>query len=299
LKKKIALLFTLLLTFPSLSSYSKEATFEKRIEKEIVCPKDFTQNPAVYFYCIYRDYHNYKFDDGIEKAQKALKEIEPLLKKSPEAKVPNAEKGKAKLRDPRVKSVASDLHLLLGMLYFQKAVNLKDTKAKKVYEEFFSKLEKKGFNFFQINELMELYAEKTLLPESFSKEKEKRFKELLSKMGVTEEDLESLVKKAQKFSEETAKLKFSYLQRALKEFQTAVKIDPENALAYYQLGNFYSGALGENLPETSQAAEEAYYKAALLLKKKGDLAGYKEVVKKLEMLNPSSQYLKKLKGKDA
>jgi len=181
------------------------------------------------------------------------------------------------------------------MLYFQKAVNLKDTKAKKVYEEFFSKLEKKGFNFFQINELMELYTEKTLLPESFSKEKEKRFKELLSKMGVTEEDLESLVKKAQKFSEETAKLKFSYLQRALKEFQTAVRIDPENALAYYQLGNFYSGALGENLPETSQAAEEAYYKAALLLKKKGDLAGYKEVVKKLEMLNPSSQYLKKLK----
>ncbi len=294
-KTLVALLIATLSVSPSLKA--KEAEFAKEIEKKITCPSKFLNNPPVYFYCIYRDYHNHKYDEGIKKAERALKEIEPLLKKNPNGIVPNAVQKNAKLRDPHVKSVASDLHLLLGMLYFKKSVNVDDSSVKKIYGEFFSKLEKKGFDFFQISELMNLYSKKKLFPEGFTKEDEKKYSELLRKMGLKESDLDKLMADAQKESDRLEKERLSYMQKAVAEFQKAVKIDPENAMAYYQLGNLYSGVLSEGTPQDSPAAEEAYYKAAVLLKKQGDIAGYREVVKRLQLLNPSSKYLKRLKEK--
>ena len=291
-KALLALLITTLSISPSLKA--KEAKFEKEIEKRISCPENFLKNPPVYFYCIYRDYHNHKYDEGIEKAQKALKEIEPLLKRNPNAVVPNAVQKNAKLRDPHVKSVASDLHLLLGMLYYKKSMNLDDTSVKKVYRDFYEKLQKKGFDFFQISELMNLYSKKKLFPDDFTEKDQKRFSELLKKMGLKEKDLDALMAKAQQESEKLEKERLAYMKKAVEEFQEAVKIDPNNAIAYYQLGNLYSGILSEGTPEASPAAEEAYYRAALLLKKKGDIAGYKEVVKRLKLINPKSKYLKLL-----
>ena len=291
-KTLLALLIATLSISPSLKA--KEAKFEKKIEKRISCPENFLKNPPVYFYCIYRDYHNHKYDEGIEKAQKALKEIEPLLKRNPNAVVPNAVQKNAKLRDPHVKSVASDLHLLLGMLYYKKSMNLDDTSVKKVYRDFYEKLQKKGFDFFQISELMNLYSKKKLFPDDFTEKDQKRFSELLKKMGLKEKDLDALMAKAQQESEKLEKERLAYMKKAVEEFQEAVKIDPNNAIAYYQLGNLYSGILSEGTPEASPAAEEAYYRAALLLKKKGDIAGYKEVVKRLKLINPKSKYLKLL-----
>ena len=291
-KTLLALLIATLSISPSLKA--KEAKFEKEIEKRISCPENFLKNPPVYFYCIYRDYHNHKYDEGIEKAQKALKEIEPLLKRNPNAVVPNAVQKNAKLRDPHVKSVASDLHLLLGMLYYKKSMNLDDTSVKKVYRDFYEKLQKKGFDFFQISELMNLYSKKKLFPDDFTEKDQKRFSELLKKMGLKEKDLDALMAKAQQESEKLEKERLAYMKKAVEEFQEAVKIDPNNAIAYYQLGNLYSGILSEGTPEASPAAEEAYYRAALLLKKKGDIAGYKEVVKRLKLINPKSKYLKLL-----
>jgi len=298
LKKKIvpAILTLFLLTSPS---FSKEAQFQKEINKRIQCPNSFLSNPPVYFYCIYRDYHNHKYDDGIEKAKRALSEIEPLLEKNPNGIVPNAVQKNAKLRDPHVKAVASDLHMLLGMLYYQKSLNLDDSPVKKVYADFYRKLEKKGFNFFQIEELMNLYTKKKLFPDAFTKEDEKKYKELLEKMNLKEADLDRLVAETQAASNQLDKLRLSYLQKAVKELQEAVKVDPENGLAYYQLGNLYSGSLGEDLPEASSAAEEAYYKAALIFKKKGDKEAYREVIKKLQLANPNSKYLRMLKGNNA
>jgi len=296
--KKIlpAVLALSLISFPA---YSKEATFQKRIEKEILCPKSFLSNPPVYFYCIYRDYHNNKFDNGIEKAKRALKEIESLMRKNPNGTVPNAVQKNAKLRDPHVKSVASDLHMLLGMLYYKKSLNLDDSSVKKIYADFYKNLEKKGFNFFQIEELMNLYTKKKLFPDSLSQKDTKKYKELLSKMEVKEGDLDRLISKAQRESDRLDQERLTYLQKAVKELQEAVKVDPENGLAYYQLGNLYSGSLGEDLPEASSAAEEAYYKAALIFKRKGDKEAYKEVIKKLELANPNSPYLKRLKDNHA
>ena len=294
MKKKISALLVSLILLSPVSALSKSATYEKEVEKRIKCPTSFLQNPPVYFYCIYRDYHNHKYDEGIVKAQKALKEIEPLLKKNPKGIVPNAQQKNAKLRDPHVYKVASDLHMLLGMLYYKKSMNLNDNQEKKIYKEFFDKLEKKGFDFVQINELMALYSMKKLFPDQMDEKKLKKYNELLKKMGVKEKELDELMAKAQKAAAEQDRERLAYLKKSFEELQKAVEIDPENALAYYQLGNLYSGALSESTPEYSEAAEEAYYKAALILKKQGDEEGYKEVLKRLKLLNPNSKYVRLL-----
>jgi len=294
LKKHLSLLVASFLLFAPATALSKPATFQQEIEKKITCPYSFLENPPVYFYCIYRDYHNHKYDEGIAKAQKALKEIEPLLKKDPNAVIPNAVQKEGRLRDPRVSKVASDLHVLLGMLYYKKSINAENEEAKKVYREFFQNLEKKGFDFVQVNELLQLYTMKNLAPGEFNEKAKKRYQELLNKMGLKEEDLDSLVRRAREASRRESEEKLTYLKRAVEEFRKAVEVDPENALAYYQLGNLYSGALSESVPETSEAAAEAYYKAALLFKKQGDERAYREVLKKLKLVAPTSDYIKKL-----
>jgi len=297
LKKKI--IPVILTSFFLIStSFSKEVT-HKGTNKGIQCPSSFLSNPPVYFYCIYKDYHNHKYDDGIEKAKRALREIEPFLKKNPDGIVPNAVQKNAKLRDPHVRAVASDLHMFLGMLYYKKALSLRNPFVRKVYNNFYRKLENKGFNYFQIDELMDLYTKKKLFSSYFTKDDSKRYQNLLKKMGLKESDLDRLVAETQAASNQLDKLRLSYLQKAVKELQEAVKVDPENGLAYYQLGNLYSGSLGEDLPEASSAAEEAYYRAALIFKKKGDKEAYREVIKKLQLANPNSKYLKMLKGNNA
>jgi len=297
--RKVLITFLMTITpFFSLTSNVFGQDLKSDVKKEIVCPSDFLKNPPVYFYCIYKDYHNHKYNSGIEKAQKALKEIQPLLKENPNAVIPNAVQKNARLRDPHVKSVASDLHLLLGMLYFKKASNLKDNSVEKVYKNFYEKLEKRGFDFFQISELMDLYTKKRLFPAAFTKKDKENYERLLNKMNLSEAELDRLTTETQKASEKLEKERLSYLRKAVKEFQQAVKIDPNNAIAYYQLGNLYSGILSEDTPKDSSAAEEAYYKAAILLKKQGDISGYEEVVKKLELINPRSKYLKLLQRKN-
>ena len=299
MKKRMSLLIAALLLAAPAASFAKPASFEKEIEKKIQCPNDFLKNPPLYFYCIYRDYHNHKYDDGIKKAQAALKEIEPLLKKNPNAKVPNSAQKLGKLKDPRVFKVASDLHMLLGMLYYKKAMNLTDRAGDKPVIEFYKKLEKKGHNFFEINELMTLYSMKKLFPENMDEKKKRRYQELLKKMGVSEKELDALMAESQASAEKLNRERLNLLKKAVEELQTAVKIDPNNALAYYQLGNFYSGAMSEDVPEASEAAEEAYYKAAVILKKEGDKRAYEEVVKRLKIMNPKSKYLKLLEKNDA
>lgn len=296
MKKLISALLIIFLT--STSSFAILTSYEKK-KVELKCPAHFLDNPPKFFYCVYSDYHNHKFDNGIKKAELALKEIEPLYKKDPNAKVPNWETKDGKLKDPQIYKVKSELHMLLGMLYFKKSLNVDTNSDKKIYRNFYSKLEKKGFNFFEINRLMDLYVMKKLFPESFKREQNKEYEKLLKRMDVKEEDLDELFAKAQEAIDRADRERLKYLSLAIKNFQKAVKVDPENALAYYQLGNLYSGLSAEAVPGDSEAAEKAYYKAALILKKEGDKEGYKEVLKRIELLNPRSKYLRLLESNDA
>ena len=300
MKKLTSLLFLSILILANLSAglYAGEKGKNVHRKSEIACPEKFLKNPPLYFYCIYSDYHNHKFDSGIKKAEEALREIEPLYRKNPGAKVPNAKAGNARLKDDRVYKVKSDLHMLLGMLYFKKAMNLKSSKEKKAFMEFEKKLEKKGFNYFETAELMNLYIMKKLFPEAFDEKQKELYSKLLKKAGISEKELDRLYEETTKEEEKINEERYSLISKAMKELQTAVKIDPDNAIAYYQLGNLLSGISEESTGEDSKVAEEAYYKAALILKRKGDKAGYKEVVKKLKLLNPESRYLKLLKGKE-
>jgi tetratricopeptide (TPR) repeat protein len=298
--KKLSLLLVFLL---SSSLYvDSHAGMKDKIahsKKGITCPKKFLDNPPVYFYCIYLDYHNRKFDNGIEKAKEALREIEPLYRKNPEAKVPNARVGNARLKDDKVYKVKSDLHMLLGMLYFKKAMDLRSSEERKKFMEFENKLENKGLNYFEIDELMNLYTMKKIFPEAFNKKREEAYNKLLKKAGISEKELDRLYEEMRKEEEKVEEERYSFISKAVKEFQTAVKVDPDNADAYYQMGNLLSGISEESAGEDSEAAEEAYYKAALIFKKKGDKEAFKEVLRKLQMLNPKSPYLKKLKGDHA
>ncbi len=271
---------------------------EERQKKELKCPSSFLKNPPVYFYCIYSDYHNHRYEEGIEKTNKALEEIEPLYRENPNATVPNATKKEARLKRKKIYQVKSDLLMLKGMLEFKKSLTVNDGEAKKLYESFYKKLQKRGFDFVQINELMNLYMKSKLV--GLNEKEKKQFSDLKRKMKVKESELDNLFMKAKEASDKADKERLKYLSAALRDINEAVKVDPENALAHYQLGNIFSGIAAESEGESSEAAESAYYRAAVLFKKQGDTEAYKEIIKRLKQLNPNSKYLKKLgQGKDA
>ena len=294
--KKI--LLSLIIPFAiSIASYAGVHENSSRTANHITCPEKFLDNPPVYFYCIYSDYHKHKFDEGIKKAEKALNEIEPLYKKNPEMEIPNANGKGARLKENKAYQVKSNLHMLLGMLCFKKALNLEGGAERKIYFQFEKELKKKGLSFLEIDELMNLYTMKKVFPEAFKEKQERRYRELLKKAGISEKEIDDLSTKTREEEERLNKKRYSLISRAIKEFQTAVKVNPENAMAYFQMGNFYSGIAEETEGEGSEAAEDAYYKAALILRKQGDEEGYREVLKRLKLLNPGSKYLKLLEGK--
>ncbi|TCK03370.1 tetratricopeptide repeat protein [Phorcysia thermohydrogeniphila] len=265
--------------------------------EKIKCPDTILKAPVSYFYCVYSDYHNHKYDEGIKKIKKAIEDLTPLYLNDKNQEVPNAVSKEGRLKDSKVYEALSDLHMLLGMFYYQKALNMDNPS---VSRRLYGKLQQKGkVNPFALFELLELHAEKKVAPEFFSEEKAKRYKELLKELSLSEEEFNSLLSQIRKEVEKDEKLRFTLMQKALEELQKAIKLNPKNAMAYYQLGNFYSGSLSESSPSGSgfsSAAEEAYYKAALLFKEKGDKEAVKEILKKLQLLNPKSKYLKELRS---
>jgi tetratricopeptide (TPR) repeat protein len=283
------LLFLVVFTFVlTVNSYGNE---------KIKCPDTILKAPVSFFYCVYSDYHNHKYDEGIKKIRKAIEDLTPLYLKDKNQEVPNAVSREGRLKDSKVYEALSDLHMLLGMFYYQKALNMDNPSvSKRLYKKL---QEKEKVNPFALFELLELYAEKKMAPELFSDEKAKKYKELLKELNLSEEKFNSLISQIRKEIKKDEKRRLTLIQKALKELQKAVEINPKNAMAYYQLGNFYSGFLSEVSPsgfDFSSAAEEAYYKAALLFKERGDKEAVKEILKKLQLLNPKSKYLKELRS---
>ncbi|MEO2068264.1 MAG: hypothetical protein ABGX27_01970 [Desulfurobacteriaceae bacterium] len=129
--KKI-ILSSLIFSFlvPTISPAASAFSHHKIEKKEI----DFTKEPAKYLGEIYNDYHFFKIDEGIKKAEKALKIIDKIYKKNP-----NAEIKDPSLNWKKAYQIKSTIHTLLGMLYFRKALDVA-TESKEKESEYLRKI---------------------------------------------------------------------------------------------------------------------------------------------------------------
>ncbi|MFA5353029.1 MAG: hypothetical protein WC291_02260 [Thermodesulfovibrionales bacterium] len=78
---------------------------------------DFSKEPVRLMTEIYRDYHDWKTDDGIAKTEEALSAVSRIYDKDREALIHDKN-----LRLNKAYQVKSTLHTLLGMLYYRKSL---------------------------------------------------------------------------------------------------------------------------------------------------------------------------------
>jgi tetratricopeptide (TPR) repeat protein len=136
-----------------------EATNKKiTVEKEKL---DFRKEPAKYLGEIYNDYHFYKTDEGIRKAENALKIIDKIYEKNPETELSDPA-----LRWKKAYQIKSTLHTLLGMLYFRKSLDVA-TEIKRKESEYLKKVlkEKKKLTDEDIKKLAEMAEEQNRIME--------------------------------------------------------------------------------------------------------------------------------------
>jgi len=122
---------------------------------------DFRKEPAKYLGEIYNDYHFYKTDEGIKKAENALKIIDEIYRKNPETELNDPA-----LRWKKAYQIKSTLHTLLGMLYFRKSLDVAaETKRKE--SEYLKKIlkEKKKLTDEDIEKLAKMAEEQNRIME--------------------------------------------------------------------------------------------------------------------------------------
>ncbi len=139
-----------------------------------------------------------------------------------------------------------------------------------------------------------LYIKKAGSMDKSLREKERKYiLDVLKKKGkLTNEDLDYLAKLSRQEDEEIEKNSKFYIDRAIKAFQKAIELFPDNPYPYFQLAKFYK----EN--SSNSLASKYLEKAAKLFLKYGQKDMYfslieeakkegysKETIKRLEALN--------------
>ncbi|MCE5194450.1 MAG: hypothetical protein LLF28_03190 [Nitrospiraceae bacterium] len=104
---------------------------------ENVKPADFSKQPVAAMKEIYKNYHDWKVDQGIASAKKAIEVVNKIYEKDINGKIndPNLKKNRAF-------EIKSTLHTLLGMLYYRKSLMVA-SENKKSLAPIFDKLNKK------------------------------------------------------------------------------------------------------------------------------------------------------------
>ncbi|MCE5313337.1 MAG: hypothetical protein LLF86_09330 [Nitrospiraceae bacterium] len=90
----------------------KPAAVENKLKK-----MDFSKEPVAYMTEIYKSYHDWRVDDGIDGAKKALAVVNGMYEKNINATINDP-----KLKRNRAFEIKSTLHTMLGMLYYRKSL---------------------------------------------------------------------------------------------------------------------------------------------------------------------------------
>ena len=100
-------------------------------------PDGFLNSPAKGLAGIYADFHDWKVDSGIGRAQAALDAVDGLYERDPEAALSDKS-----LRLNKAFQIKSTLHTLLGMLYYRKSLLVLREGRSDAEQELLDKIEK-------------------------------------------------------------------------------------------------------------------------------------------------------------
>ncbi len=166
-------------------------------------------------------------------------------------KDPNTEINDPDLKLKKAYHIKSTLHTLLGMLYYRKSRMVSGELEDKIFAPI----------------LERLYQGK----------------------GITRKDLDIIDRKLSEDSAST--LRKRYIDHTLREFKTAIDVDPSNPSAHYQLGTLYSAL---SVAGHTEEAEREFYLAVKLSYLESDMQAVARTVETLKSINPESDYLKKI-----
>ncbi|MDX9714697.1 MAG: hypothetical protein RBT37_04625 [Dissulfurispiraceae bacterium] len=116
--RKIVIGFTFVFVMIFLTVNNGSASSASAVKGEPKQKKlDFSKEPVAYMAEIYKNYHNWQIDQGLESTKKALTIVDQIYKKDPDSQIKDR-----KFRRNRVFEIKSALHTLNGMLLFRKSI---------------------------------------------------------------------------------------------------------------------------------------------------------------------------------
>ncbi len=98
---------------------------------------DFQNNPVDYMASIYRDYHDWRIDEGLKKSDAAIGIVDKIYIKDPEKEFSDP-----KLKLKKASQVRSTLYTLLGMLKYRKFLTTGHKAREEAYSPLMEKIKK-------------------------------------------------------------------------------------------------------------------------------------------------------------
>lgn len=212
---------------------------------------DFRQQPVKLLEAAYMDHHFWQVDRGITRVNQALGVLDPLYKKDP-----NQLFAPDKFKHARVYEIKSAVHVLRGLLYQRKAMNVLSESKERQSKEFREMMKSQG---------KKKLSEKDM--QQFAQMKEERFKE--SRVQIEQ-----------------------FARKAMEEMKQAIDIDKKNPVAYFQYGKLLANFLAGQDPKE---AEKQFFMAGKISWSENDKTGWEKSLNQIQQLNPESTFIAELK----
>lgn len=111
------ILIAVLVACPAMALASAGAVDTSQAKQAVDAEKGFLDSPAKGLAEIYKDYHDWRVDKGIEGSLLALEAVDGLYARDPRAKITDRS-----LKLNKAYQIKSTLHTMLGMLYYRKSL---------------------------------------------------------------------------------------------------------------------------------------------------------------------------------